>query len=60
MRKCQACHSLEPGKNLVGPSLASIVGRKADLSAVRENEKARRLQAYDGGAVGIEPTTSPV
>jgi nitrite reductase (NO-forming) len=28
-RKCQACHSLEPGKNLVGPSLASIVGRKA-------------------------------
>ncbi len=28
-RKCQACHSLEPGKNLVGPSLASIMGRKA-------------------------------
>ena len=28
-RKCQACHSLEPGKNLVGPSLAGIIGRKA-------------------------------
>jgi nitrite reductase (NO-forming) len=28
-RKCQACHSLEPGKSLVGPSLAAIVGRKA-------------------------------
>jgi nitrite reductase (NO-forming) len=28
-RKCQACHSLEPGKNLLGPSLAGIVGRKA-------------------------------
>jgi nitrite reductase (NO-forming) len=28
-RKCQACHSLQPGKNGVGPSLASIVGRKA-------------------------------
>jgi nitrite reductase (NO-forming) len=28
-RKCQACHSLEPGKNLVGPSLAGIVGKKS-------------------------------
>jgi nitrite reductase (NO-forming) len=28
-RKCQACHSLEAGKNLVGPSLAGIIGRKA-------------------------------
>lgn len=28
-RKCQACHSLEPGKNILGPSLAAIVGRKS-------------------------------
>lgn len=28
-RKCQACHSLDPGKNLIGPSLAGIMGRKA-------------------------------
>jgi nitrite reductase (NO-forming) len=28
-RKCQACHSLEPGRNLVGPSLAGIVGKRA-------------------------------
>lgn len=28
-RKCQACHSLEPGKNILGPSLAAIIGRKA-------------------------------
>ncbi len=28
-RKCQACHSLEPGKSLVGPSLAGVIGRKA-------------------------------
>jgi nitrite reductase (NO-forming) len=28
-RKCQACHSLEPGKNVLGPSLAGIIGRKA-------------------------------
>jgi nitrite reductase (NO-forming) len=28
-RKCQACHSLEQGKNLLGPSLAGVIGRKA-------------------------------
>jgi len=28
-RKCQACHSMEPGKNMLGPSLAGIIGRKA-------------------------------
>ena len=28
-RKCQACHSLDAGKNLIGPSLAGIVGKPA-------------------------------
>ena len=28
-RKCQACHSLEPAKNGLGPSLAGVVGKKA-------------------------------
>jgi len=28
-RKCQACHSLEPGKNGLGPSLAGVIGKKA-------------------------------
>jgi nitrite reductase (NO-forming) len=28
-KKCQACHSLEPGKNALGPSLAGIVGKKS-------------------------------
>ncbi|MGB8182994.1 MAG: copper-containing nitrite reductase [Stellaceae bacterium] len=28
-QKCQACHSLEPGKTLVGPSLAKLIGRHA-------------------------------
>ncbi|MGB3864706.1 MAG: cytochrome c family protein, partial [Xanthobacteraceae bacterium] len=28
-KKCQACHSMQAGKNLLGPSLAGIVGTKA-------------------------------
>jgi cytochrome c2 len=28
-KSCAACHTVEPGKNRVGPSLAGIVGRKA-------------------------------
>jgi nitrite reductase (NO-forming) len=28
-KKCQACHSLEPDKTILGPSLAGIVGRKS-------------------------------
>ncbi|HYD31413.1 MAG TPA: c-type cytochrome [Azospirillaceae bacterium] len=27
--QCKACHSLEAGKKMVGPSLAGIVGKKA-------------------------------
>ena len=27
--KCQACHSLEPGRTLIGPSLAKLIGRHA-------------------------------
>jgi nitrite reductase (NO-forming) len=30
-RKCQACHSTEPGKNILGPTLSGIVGRKAGI-----------------------------
>src|SRR5262249_41273760 len=32
-RKCQACHSMEAGKNMLGPSLAGIIGRKAGTEA---------------------------
>ena len=32
-RKCQACHSMEPGKTILGPSLAGIIGRKAGSEA---------------------------
>jgi len=32
-RKCQACHSIEAGKNMLGPSLAGVIGRKAGAEA---------------------------
>jgi nitrite reductase (NO-forming) len=32
-RKCQACHSLDAGKNLIGPSLAGVVGKPAGQSS---------------------------
>lgn len=28
-RYCSVCHSLDPGKNKIGPSLAGVVGRRA-------------------------------
>jgi cytochrome c len=28
-KNCAICHSTEPGKNKIGPSLAGVVGRKA-------------------------------
>ena len=28
-RKCQACHSLEPGRRTVGPTLRGVIGRAA-------------------------------
>ena len=55
-RKCQACHSLEPGKNSLGPSLAGIFGKKAaeapdyNYSAAMKSAKlvwdAATLDAY--------------
>ena len=41
-RKCQACHSLEPGKNTLGPSLAGIVGKKAASDPVYAYSPALR------------------
>ena len=41
---CAACHSVEPGMNGVGPSLAGVVGRKAGTLAGFSYSPA--MQAY--------------
>jgi cytochrome c len=55
-KNCAVCHSLEAGKNKIGPSLAGVVGRKAGslagfaLSPANKNSGARwdeqTLDAY--------------
>ncbi len=40
--KCQACHSIEAGKNLIGPSLAGIFGNPAGKNASYNYSPAMR------------------
>lgn len=40
-QRCAACHSLEPKKNRVGPSLAGVLGRK-----IGSEQSFRYSQAY--------------
>jgi cytochrome c2 len=50
--KCKACHSLEPGKNVIGPSLAGLFGRKAGEAPKFNISKANK----DSGIVWSEDT----
>jgi nitrite reductase (NO-forming) len=44
-RKCQACHSAEPGQNRVGPSLFGVVGKEA--GAVEDFNYSAAMQDSD-------------
>jgi hypothetical protein len=61
-RKCLACHSLEAGKNALGPSLAGIIGKKVIFDRVYnmgdlQSPPARGVQTVTvpaGGATIVE------
>jgi cytochrome c len=44
-RVCSACHTVEPGKNRLGPSLAGIVGRKAGTVPGFEYSEANKTSS---------------
>lgn len=50
--QCKTCHSLEAGKNMVGPSLAGVFGRKAGTGAGFSYSAAMK----DSGIVWDEKT----
>ena len=53
-RKCQACHSLAPGKNLVGPSLAGIFGKKAGGDATYSYSPALKNSGLTWDAAALD------
>jgi len=53
-KKCQACHSLEPGKTILGPSLAGIVGRKSAADANFSYSPAMKQAALTWNAATLD------
>jgi nitrite reductase (NO-forming) len=53
-KKCQACHSLEPGKTILGPSLAGIVGRKSGAEPNFSYSPALKQAALTWDAVTLD------
>jgi nitrite reductase (NO-forming) len=53
-RKCQLCHSLEPGNTLQGPSLAGIVGRKSAAQANFAYSEAMKQAGLTWDAATLE------
>ena len=44
-KQCAVCHSIEPGKKKIGPSLFGVVGRKAGSESYFDYSKA--MKSFD-------------
>lgn len=53
--QCKACHSLEPGKNMIGPSMHGLIGRTAGTAAGFNYSDAMK-KAGAGGLVWNDDT----
>jgi nitrite reductase (NO-forming) len=53
-RKCQACHSLQPGKEMIGPSLSGVIGRKSGVEPGFNHSQAMKQAniTWDAGTLG--------
>jgi len=44
-QRCASCHAIEPGRNIVGPHLFAVVGRKAgSVEGARYSDAMRRAE----------------
>jgi nitrite reductase (NO-forming) len=53
-KKCQACHSMSPGKTILGPSLAGIIGRKSGAEPDFSYSPALKQAALTWDAVTLD------
>jgi len=68
--KCAICHTFEPGKNKIGPSLAGVVGRKSGslpgfsyspgMKAANLTWNAATLDKYLTNPRALVPTTKMI
>ena len=45
-KKCKSCHSIEPGKHKIGPSLAGVMGRQAGTAEGFTKYKAMKGASF--------------
>src|SRR5579871_1156065 len=53
-KKCQACHSLQPGKIILGPSLSGIIGRKSGAEPGFNYSQAMKQAALTWDAATLD------
>ena len=59
-RQCGMCHAVVPGKNMIGPSLSGIIGRKAGTVPNFRYSAANRDSGITWDAAQLDPyLTSP-